>query len=170
MVETGRYLLLKSFAEHRQALMRFLASRLGNPALAEDLAHETWLRAANSRSGTAIGNPRSYLFQIASNLAIDHQRRVGHGLELQAEEEAAFVADSQPSPENVVLYRSEFARLVRVIDRLSPRCREVFLLCRFEGFAHAEIANRLHISRNTVVSHMVRALAAIEREMDSPQK
>lgn len=170
MVETDRYLLLKNFAEHRQALMRFLASRLGNPALAEDLAHETWLRAANSRSGAAIGNPRSYLFQIASNLAIDHQRHVGYGLELQAEEEAAFVADSQPSPENVVFYRSEFARLVRVIDHLSPRCREVFLLCKFEGLAHAEIANRLHISRNTVVSHIVSALAAIEREMDSPQK
>ncbi len=70
MVETGRYSLLQSFAEHRQALMRFLTSRLGNPALAEDLAHETWLRAANSPGSAIIGNPRSYLFQIASNLAV----------------------------------------------------------------------------------------------------
>ena len=40
------------------------------------------------------------------------------------------------------------------------------MLCRFEEFSHAEIARRLDISRNTVVSHMVSALAAIEREMD----
>ncbi len=168
MVENGRYSLLQSFAEHRQALTRFLTRRLDNPALAEDLAHETWLRAANRAGGAVIGNPRSYLFRIASNLVIDHQRHVSQRIELQATEEAAYVADSQPSPENVVLYRSEFARLVRVIDGLSPRCREIFLLCRFEDLSHAEVAERLGISRNTVVSHMVNAMAAIEREMDLP--
>ncbi|MDB5488982.1 MAG: polymerase sigma factor [Reyranella sp.] len=168
MVENGRYSLLQSFAEHRQALTRFLTRRLDNPVLAEDLAHETWLRAANRAGDAVIGNPRSYLFRIASNLAIDHQRHVSQRIELQATEEAAFVADSQPSPENVVLYRSEFARLVRVIDGLSPRCREIFMLCRFEGLSHAEVAGQLGISRNTVVSHMVKAMTAIEREMDLP--
>jgi RNA polymerase sigma-70 factor (ECF subfamily) len=48
---------------------------------------------------------------------------------------------------------------------LSPRCREVFMLGKFEGLSLAEIAARLNISRNTVVTHMVNALAAIEREM-----
>lgn len=170
MVETGRYSLLQSFAEHRQALMGFLTRRLGNSALAEDLAHETWLRAASSRGSAVIDNPRSYLFQIASNLAVDHQRHVRHRFEPQAEDEVSVVADSQPSPENVVFYRSEFARLVRVIDGLSPRCREVFVLCKFEGLAHVEIADRLGISRSTVVSHMVKALAAIEHEMDTTEK
>ena len=170
MVETGRYSLLRSFAEHRQALMRFLTGRLGNPALAQDLAHETWVRAANSPDGAIVGTPRSYLFQIASNLAIDHQRGVGHRAERQAEEEASFVANSQPSPENIVLYRSEFARLVRMIDGLSPRCREVFMLCKFDELDHVEIADRLNISRSAVVGHVVKALAAIEREMDPPQK
>jgi RNA polymerase sigma factor (sigma-70 family) len=96
---------------------------------------------------------------------LDHQRRVGQRVELNvAEETAAAVSDGRPSPENVVVYRSEFARLVRILDRLSPRCREVFVLCRFEELSHAEIASRPGISRNTVVSHMVSALAAIERE------
>lgn len=166
MVEVCRHSLLSSFTEHRDALLRFLARKLGNVALAEDLTQETWLRAANSDGAVAIGNPRSYLFRIASNLALDHQRHVGHRIELEATEEvAAAVADSQPSPENIVLYRSEFARLMRALDRLSPRCREVFVLCRFELLSHAEIGRRLGISRNTVVSHMVTALAALEREM-----
>ena len=169
MVETGRYSLLRSFAEHRQALMRFLTGRLGNSALAHDLAHETWLRAANSPGGVIIGSPRSHLFQIAANLAVDHQRHVGQGRDLPATEEAAFGAGSQSSSKNVVLYRSEFARLVRVIDGLPARCREVFLLCRFEDLSHAEVAGRLGISRNAVVGHMVNAMAAIERELDAPR-
>jgi RNA polymerase sigma-70 factor (ECF subfamily) len=175
MADDRRQSLLQSFAEHRDALTRFLTRRLNNPALAEDLTQETWLRAARSpgvvQGAASIGNPRSYLFRIASNLALDHQRHVGQRVELEASDEVTVaVADPQPSPENVVLYRSEFARLLRVIDSLPPRRREVFLLCKFEGLSHAEIAARLGVGRNTVVSHMVNALAAIEREMDPEEK
>lgn len=49
-------------------------------------------------------------------------------------------------------------------------CREVFALCRFEELSHAEIARRLGISRNTVVSHMVTALAALEWEMGERER
>lgn len=156
MAAIYRYSLLQAFAEHRQALMRFLRHRLGNPALAEEFAHETWLRIASRPGGVVTGSPRSHLFRIAANLAFDYQRR-------------APVADPQPRPKNVVLYRSEFARLVRAIDGLPSRCREIFLLCRFESLSHADIAERLGISRNSVVSHMVNAMAKVEREMDSPR-
>jgi DNA-directed RNA polymerase specialized sigma24 family protein len=51
-----------------------------------------------------------------------------------------------------------------------PRGREVFVLCRFEELSHAEIARRLGISRNTAVSHMVAALAALEWEMGERER
>lgn len=166
MAGTCRYALLQSFAEHRQALIRFLTCRLGNPALAADLAHETWLRIARKAGGTPAGDPRSHLFRIASNLAIDHQCRSGRALEAEAPDHATTGTLWQSVPANVVHHRSEFARLARVIDTLPPRCREVFLLCRFEGMSHAGIARRLGVSRNAVVSHMVNALMVIDREMD----
>ena len=170
MSDSSRQSLLSSFTEHREALTRFLKQRLGNVALAEDLTQEIWLRAANSRGAPAIGNPRGYLFRIASNLALDHQRHAGHHIELEAEDTVIHaVADRQPSPENVVLYRSEFARLMRVVDGLPPRCREVFILCKIEELSYAEIAARLRISPNTVVTHMVHALAAVAREIP-PEK
>ena len=77
MVDDRRQSLLQSFAAHRDALLRFLARKLDDRSLAEDFTQETWLRAANSPGGAAIGNPRSYLFRIASNLVLDHKRRVG---------------------------------------------------------------------------------------------
>jgi len=158
--------LLASFTEHQEALKRFLLRRLGNPALAEDLAQETWLRAANADAAAAIDNPRAYLFRIAANLALDHQRHVGRGVEVEtAPDFVSAIADRSPTPENIVLYRSEFARLLRVVETLSPRCREVFVLAKFQELTYAEIGRRLGISRNTVITHMVTALAAIEREL-----
>jgi RNA polymerase sigma-70 factor (ECF subfamily) len=158
--------LLLAFTEQRDALLRFLARRLGNTATAEDLAQETWLRAARVDGSIAIDNPRSYLFRIAANLVLDHQRHKAQGVEVQAPETVvAAVADATPSPELVALHRSEIKRLMHVVDQLSPRCREVFVLVKFEGLSHNEVARRLGIARTTVVTHMVTALAALEREM-----
>lgn len=167
----NRHRLLSTFAEHRQALQRFLHRKLRDLALAEDLTQETWLRAAHVQNASAIDNPRSFLFRIASNLALDHQRHASHRVELPSTPAVAeTVADRQPSPEAVALHRSEFHRLLRVVEGLPPRCREVFVLGKFEGLALAEIAERLGISRNTVVTHMVNALAAIERAMAGDAK
>ena len=161
--------LLSLFTEHRAALTRFLARRLGNATLAEDLTQETWLRAARSEGVGALANPRGYLFRIAANLALDHLRHVGQGVELQANEAAvATIADPAPSPESVALHRAELARLLRAVDALPPRCREVFRLHKFEGLSYAEVAARLGIAKNTVMVHMVKALAALEQAMDAP--
>ena len=100
--------LLETFAEHRDALTRFLVRKLHDRSLAEDFAQETWLKAANSPGGVTIDNPRSYLFRIAANLVLDYQRRVALRFELKvADEQTAAVPDSCPSPENVALFRSE---------------------------------------------------------------
>ena len=52
------------------------------------------------------------------------------------------------------------------MEGLSPRCREVFTLARFQGLDNSEIAERLGISENTVISHIFNALKIIEREMN----
>ena len=169
MADICRYALLHSFAEHRQALTRFLTCRLGNPALAADLTHETWLRAARRPAGAPLGNPRSHLFRIASNLAVDHQHRVDRANEGATPEGGPSGVGSRRLPGNVLLHRSELARVARVIDGLPPRSREIFLLFRFDGLSHEDIAERLGTSRSTVVNHVVNAMAAIECEMDVPR-
>jgi RNA polymerase sigma-70 factor (ECF subfamily) len=166
----NKEMLLSAFAEQRHTLLRFLARRLGNATLAEDLTQETWLRAATVDGAAAIDNPRSYLFRIASNLALDHQRHAGQRVEVAVPDEAAAaIPDARPSPEMVALHRSELDRLLGVVRGLSPRCREVFILAKFEGLTYRQIAGRLGIARTTVVTHMVTALAALEREM-GPRK
>lgn len=162
----GREGLLAVFLEHRDALLRFLVHRLGNAALAEDLTQETWVRAARADGAAAVGNPRAYLFRIAANLALDHQRHVAHRVEVESTEGVvAGIADPRPSPETTAIDRAEFEAMLTAVEALPPRCREVFILARFEGATYSEVAARLGIARSTVVSHMVTALAALERAL-----
>jgi hypothetical protein len=61
------------FDGHRAELLRFLQARCGDPAEAEDLLQNLWLRLATVRPGP-INHPRAYLFRMANNLAIDAAR------------------------------------------------------------------------------------------------
>jgi len=158
-----RQALLATFTEQQDALMRFLRRRLGNVALAEDLTQETWLRAASTDRSAVIDNPRGYLFRIAANLALDHQRHAGLGVEVAAcDSVTERIADPAPSPEAIALHRSEFDRFMRAVDELPPRCREVFLLVKVHGLKYSEVAARLGLSKNTVMVHMTNALARLD--------
>ncbi|HWT97728.1 MAG TPA: RNA polymerase sigma factor [Terriglobales bacterium] len=109
-----------------------------------------------------IADPRRYLYRIAANLAVDHQRHANRGIEVPAEpDHVAAIADRAPSPESVVHHRRELEKLLAAIDRLSPRCREVFLLTKLQGMSYQEVAMRLGISKNTVMVHMTNALAQL---------
>jgi RNA polymerase sigma-70 factor (ECF subfamily) len=51
------------------------------------------------------------------------------------------------------------------INRLPPRCREIFLLSRDGGLTYAEIARSLEISVKTVETQMGRALKALRASL-----
>ena len=58
------------------------------------------------------------------------------------------------------------AQLQLLLDKLTPRQKEIFQLSREEGFTHEEIAKKLNISVNTVKNHMVTTLAFIKSHID----
>ena len=58
------------FAEHRDAVFRYLARYTGDPDLAEDLVQETFLKLAVRPPATGE-NVKGWLFAVASNLAKD---------------------------------------------------------------------------------------------------
>ncbi|WP_050577338.1 RNA polymerase sigma factor [Pseudomonas cremoricolorata] len=158
--------LLAAFLENREALQAYLARQFGNVGVAEDLTQETWLRVASRTLGAHIGNPRAYIFRIARNLGMDLYRRQSLGIELQLDPLAVEqIADARIDPAHNLEQRRELERLVQVLDELPPRCREVFILCRVEGLDHQQIAERLNISKSTVVSQMVKAMQRLERAM-----
>lgn len=140
-------------------IRHYLARRLSSTETAADLAQETFIRLLRGRPAEPIDDPRAYLYRIAANLATDHLRSSARTPPTVPDEHPDHAHDPMPGPEHTLLARDELRRLARAIDELPSRRREIFLLHKFEGLSHAEIAARLGIAKNTVMVQMMKALA-----------
>ena len=160
--------LIASFQENYEDLLRFLTRRTGDIDRAADVAQDTYLKlAAMGPAAAAIDNPRAYVYRVAGNLAIDTMRREGRiAARHTGSEPDETVPDPAPNPEQVALYRGELERFLRVIDNLSPRSREVFILAKVYGLSYGEIASKLGIAKNTVMVHMAKALAFLDEQFE----
>lgn len=151
--------LLGAYESVYEELMGFVRARVGCSATAADIVQETYLRAAASPLGSELKNPRAFLYRVAGNLAVDHIRVERSRARYVVHETVP--EDRHPealSPEKTLEDRQRLLALVRAVEELPPRCREVFILRKFEDLHQAEIAARLGISRNMVEKHLRHAL------------
>lgn len=141
---------LSLFVTHRRALVSYATGIVGDHAHAEDLVQEAWLRFDEASRGRLLEDATGYLYRIVRNLAFDGRRRIGRESRLIARDgfEAAtgVCPDAGPSPETVVLYRRDYARVMAAMAELPERTRIAFEMHRFGGARLREIAAFLGIS------------------------
>ncbi|KKX27167.1 RNA polymerase sigma factor [Rhizobium sp. LC145] len=152
--------LQQLFRRHSKELLRFLRRSGVSEDTASDLVQDAFLRLAamSPAAGEVVGNPRAYLFRISRNLSIDHAR--AHAVQSRYIQPGlpAEIAEAKPSAELEVDFKQRVARLERAIQTLPERQRQVFLLHKYEELSHAEIAERLGISKSMVEKHVMKAL------------
>ncbi|WP_114938670.1 RNA polymerase sigma-70 factor [Mucilaginibacter endophyticus] len=69
------------------------------------------------------------------------------------------------TPDEAMTLKEIRKRINEAASKLPEKCRQVFMLSRFEHLSQQEIAERLKISVSTVKKHLTRALAAIREEL-----
>ncbi|WP_162906777.1 RNA polymerase sigma factor [Algihabitans albus] len=147
------------YLQYGQELQGYLTRRLSCVETAADLTQEAFVRLIGADPSRAVESPRAYLYRIASNLVTDHYRDQKKRPQPVTADRSDAVADRRPGQERTLLAKDQVGHLERAIEGLPRRQREVLLLHKFEGMSYGEIALRLGISKNTVMVHMMRALA-----------
>jgi len=161
--------LLHVFQEHERDLRAFMAARLRCPVTAHDLAQELFLKVAALEARLEVTHARAYLFRMAANLVIDHQRREQRQGGLLAEVESLLAGTAGPvSPERQVMAQQELRALVAAVEQLPPAIRRVFKRNRFDGRTQREIAAELGISQTAVEKHIRKALARLAAHRHEP--
>lgn len=154
--------------EEREALVGFLRNRTATEEDAQDAAQESLARLVRYRESQPQESWKALLYRIAVNIANDQsryrqRRQTGNHVPL---DQAEFVLHSDDPPmDELLIQRQELARIGAVIERLPPRCREIYLLSRIEGMKNAEIARHCAISLKAVEKHMTRAMAAVRQAL-----
>ncbi len=160
-----------AFAEivgrYQDRIYNLCAHLLGNRSEAEDMAQTTFLKAYRN-----LGNFQphaafyTWLYRIAVNTCIDHQRRpFFESIFRRSTTGEEIVLDhpsSAPSPEKNLENRQLQAALGKALGKLSPKLRAVIVLKEIEGLAYEEIAATLEISLGTVKSRISRARGELQ--------
>jgi RNA polymerase sigma-70 factor (ECF subfamily) len=152
------------YEEHVWTVYGFLAYRLGDPQVAEDLTQATFERAlrAWSRFDPRRASERTWLLAIARNLLIDHHRRDRSSRTEPLHERHA---PSVAGPEERVTGSPD---LSAALSKLGERDREVIALRFGADLSGPEIAHLLGLSLASVQQTASRALRKLRGLLGEP--
>jgi RNA polymerase sigma factor (sigma-70 family) len=156
------------FRDNNRVLVRYLTARLQSEQEAKEVAQEAYVRLLQLERPESPEFLRAYLFKTAANLAIDRlrHRRVRYRVE-QTEAPGAISAHSDgEDPAKLLLARELTEQLMRFLQELPPKCREVFSLHRLEGIPQREVAARLGFSDRMVRRYVTYTMVYCRLRLD----
>lgn len=154
------------YQEQLGPIYRYIYSKVGNRAEAEDLASQVFLKAVRSLDGErSPASMRQWLFQVARTTVADYWRS-WYGMPTSSLEALLTAGWEGPAEDELSLPDDEPAtRVARILQALPERYREV-LTCRFLlTLSIRETARKMGLTEQNVKVLQFRALkqaAALE--------
>jgi RNA polymerase sigma-70 factor (ECF subfamily) len=152
------------FHYYYSGLCAFARRWVTDPDVAEDIVQDFFVRLwINSDKLEIISSLKSYFFTAVKNKALDHLKhvKIKEGYQRKVIESL-----KEGGHANWEFTESELTGLVeKGMQKLPPRCREIFTLSRFQGKDNESIARQLGISKRTVELQMSNALKILRVEL-----
>ena len=149
-------------------LLRYLERMVRDLATAEDLVQEVFLRVHRARDRYAAeARFSTWLYRIATNLALNELRRPRHRAAHRSTEDEAAVplASADPATDRVVDARRMAGAAWRELGELPEKQRAALCLTAVEGLSYAEVAEALEVTEKAVKSLVHRARSALAERL-----
>jgi RNA polymerase sigma-70 factor (ECF subfamily) len=163
------------FGRYRGPLFNFLLRRVRDRGRAEELYQDSWTKVIE-RSAEFRGDSKfsTWLYTIARNACIDHQRKMkfrGHASLDETQRGAdqpmvERVANPGLGPDQLASGQALGERIRIAVEELPEEQREVFLLRQLQGLGFKEVAEVVGVPVNTVKSRMRYALERLQLGLD----
>lgn len=155
----------KAFDLYYSRLCFFSDKMLRDFDLSRSVVQQVFVDLWIKREKLRIDSLQSYLYQSVRNASLDvlkHRKAESKYLLTLEKAESGQLTD--------LIEEAELAdRINKAIQNLPEKCREIFLLCRFEELKYAEIAKKLNISVKTVEMQISIALKKLRKELSDYQ-
>lgn len=159
--------IFEKMLTYKEVVFRICLGFSRNPWDAEDLTQEVYLKAwrkINTLKDTGL--LKAWLFKVARNTCLDHvnKMRLRQLFHLRPEENPPEPPDRK-TPEKLLEHQQQLGLLKKVVNGLSNKLREVFVLKVYGHLSYQEIAVVLGIKEGTVMSRLNRARQQVMRRM-----
>ena len=160
---------------HRKPLVAFFVRMLRDPALAEDLAQEAFLRVYQARRRyRPEAKFTTWLYRIATNLALNALRdrkgvRAVSGGDGDSSEGPALMdqlSDSRPTAEQEMMLSERERTIRQAVESLPDNQRAAVILHKYQGVDYRQIGNVLGVSESAVKSLLFRAYENLRVRLD----
>jgi RNA polymerase sigma-70 factor (ECF subfamily) len=127
-----------------------------DPADAEDVVQEAYLRAFKFFDGFHGGDSRAWVLKIVRNTCYSWlQKNRGHNLTTEFDEEQHSIETRDPEAALIGKIDSQILR--SLLEELPLEFREIVILRELEGLSYKEIAGIADLPLGTVMSRLARA-------------
>lgn len=157
----GNFSLSEVFLDIRPMLLKLIISRTKSNQVAQDITQDIFLKVNRmAKQFPTHDDARSYLIRIAINASIDHLRMDERRRQLMQGAVELFenYQNKNEHPEALLIAQEKVQQIDQALHTLPEKCRQALYLSRVEGFTHAEISEKLGISKSSVEKYIIRAL------------
>lgn len=161
--------------KYRRPLVSFMYRMARNAAVAEDLAQEVFLRVYRSRASyEASAKFTTWLYRIATNLAVNHARDTRHErpevmVSLDEPDDATGttmdLADGEMTAEQAMVRRERLMGIRRKIEALPERQRLAVVMHKYQQMDYRQIAEVLELSESATKSLLFRAYETLREQL-----
>ncbi len=158
--------------KHRASVIHFVYRLVQEPAVAEELAQEVFLRVYRSRSSyEPTAKFKTWLFRIATHLALNwlrderHERGQERLDDVSTDLPVRQVSDRRPSVEQRLVYEVKLEEVRRAVAALPEKQRAAVLMHKYEDMEYTQIAKVLGCSESAVKSLLFRAYETLRARL-----
>jgi RNA polymerase sigma-70 factor (ECF subfamily) len=161
--------------KYRRPMIGFMYRLCHNPATAEELAQEVFLRVYRSRTSyEPSAKFTTWLYRIATNLAVNHARDTRHEraentvrLDEPDQETGTTpdLADETLTVEEQILKRERLAAIRGVVNALPERQRVAVIMHKYQQMDYRQIAAVLKLSESATKSLLFRAYETLREQL-----
>lgn len=152
------------FRMYYVTLCRFANTIIHSQTIAEEAVQDTFVKLWENRKNLKqVENIKSYLFKSVYNQClwlVKKQKTQQH-----YEQQYALDAPSQLNAEAKENWEAFKPYIEAAVNNLPDKCRQIFLLRRYEGLSNVEIADYLNISVKTVENQLTTAIRKLRNEL-----
>ena len=149
---------------YHDKLFNYINSYTNSKPLTQDIIQDTFIKVWNSRESfdfkQSIGG---YLYRMAYHTFVDDYRK--KQLNFKLLDTLVYKKMNELIEEDVEEKSQKIKKIKKAIEELPPRCKEIFIMSKYQGYKYSEISEELGISYKTVENQIGKAYSLIKNKV-----